>query len=248
MMINVERYGSGSPLVFIHGAGGTTKVWNFQQGQLSGLFEVILIDLPGHGTSPGDGCGTIEEYGHVVSEATDQLGLEKFFVIGHSMGGAIAMHLALERPSSLAGLVLIGTGARLKVFPAILEGILKDKETTCRQIIDYAFSPMAPAAMKEAAYQEYVKSHAEVVHRDFTACDRFDIRESAHSINIPTLIMCGAHDTLTPPKYAEYLHERIAGSSLRLIEDASHMVMLEKPREVSEAIAEFVSAATSHAR
>jgi pimeloyl-ACP methyl ester carboxylesterase len=158
------------------------------------------------------------------------------------MGGAIAMHLALAGPSALSGLVLVGTGAKLAVLPAILDGILKEKEKTCRMIIDYVFSPKAPVPMKEASYDEYVKTDAAVIHADFTACNGFDVRASLKDIDLPTLILCGTDDRMTPPRYAEYLRDHIGGSSLRLIGDAGHMPMVEQPGGVSEAIAAFASA------
>ena len=242
-MIHFERHGSGKPLLFIHGAGGSTTVWRFQREQLSDRFETVVVDLPGHGRSSGKSCDTIEGYGLSVSEVMEHAKLDKPFLVGHSMGGAIAMHLALNNPSSLSGLVLVGTGAKLAVLPAILEGIMKDKTTTCRMIVDSVFSPKAPAPMREASYREYVKTEAAVIHADFAACNGFDMRQSLQKISLPTLILCGTDDTMTPPRYAEYLHDHIDGSVLRLIGDAGHMAMVEKPREVNEAIARFAATA-----
>jgi len=160
MAMDLQRHGSGSSLLFIHGAGGTAKTWSLLQAQLASRFEVIVLDLPGHGSSSADGCRSIDEYAQILSEAMDRAGLRTCCAIGHSMGGAIAMRLALTRPSALSGLVLIGTGAKLKVFPAIIEMVLREPESAYRHIIDFAFSAKAPAAMKEAAYQEYLHNRA----------------------------------------------------------------------------------------
>ena len=136
--------------------------------------------------------------------------------------------------------MLIGTGARLRVLPQILDGIIKDKEATVRSTGDFAFSKKASVELKAKAIEETMQCSAEVIHKDFTACDKFDVMDSIGSLSTPTLIICGTDDVLTPPKYSRYLNEVIPGSRLVLIEDAGHMVMMEKPIEVSNAIEEFV--------
>ena len=136
--------------------------------------------------------------------------------------------------------MLIGTGARLKVYPAILEGIVKDKEKTARMILDTAFSPQFPERLKEKVFTEYMKNDAETVFNDFTACDGFNVMGRIGSLSIPALIICGAEDRFTPVKYSQYLAGSIPGAGLVLIEGAGHMVMIERPDEVNKAIDTFV--------
>ena len=149
MGVYLERYGRGEKVLFLHGAGGSTASWYFQKG-LQTVCEVVLVDLPGHGKSGGEGLRTIEGYVESVRAVITENGLEGCYLVGHSMGGAIAISLALAAPELLAGLVLVGTGARLKVFPKILEGILNDKEATVRAITGFAFSRKASPALIES--------------------------------------------------------------------------------------------------
>ena len=111
----------------------------------------------------------------------------------------------------------MGTGARLKVFPQILEGILSHKEETVRAIMGFAFSKKAPPGLVERGYSEMVASPKEVIHGDFSACNVVDLMEDVKSIDLPTLVITGADDALTPLKYAEYLNREIRGSRLAVI-------------------------------
>ena len=162
------------------------------------------------------------------------------YVAGHSLGGAIAMSLALSHPAAVKGLILIGTGAKLRVLPDILEGIARDKEKAVRNIVELAFSNKAPTALKTVNFEETMKCSAEVIYKDFNACDHFNIMDSVGSLSVPTLILCGADDSLTLPKYSSYLNREIKGSRLVLVEGAGHMVMMEKPEQVNRAIEQFV--------
>lgn len=239
--INVETYGSGIPIVFIHGAGGSTLSWLLQKTYFDKIHRVVLVDLPGHGKSGGDSQDSIEAYAAAVRKALEDNAAGPAYIAGHSMGGAVAMHLAITYPELLKGLILIGTGARLKVYPQILEGILRDKEGTARTIIDTAFSDTVPAALRDKVFAEYMKNDARTIFNDFTACDGFNVMGSLGTISVPTLVICGVNDRFTPPKYSRYLAESIPGADLQLIEDSGHMVMIEKPARVNEAIERFIS-------
>jgi len=239
--VHLERSGGeGKPIVFIHGAGGSGLEWRFQNEYLKGAAEVILVDLPGHGKALGPGRKSVEEYRDACLQALSHAGFESCVLAGHSMGGAVAMSCALARPETILGLVLIGTGARLRVLPAILEGIRQDKEGTLRMIVEYAFSGESGQDIKEAALREMLGCSAEVIYNDFFACDHFDVMGRLGGLRTPALIACGAEDRLTPPAYSRYLHQEIPGSRLVLIKGAGHMVMLEKPAELNEAISEFL--------
>jgi len=242
MNVYAERIGSGEKVIFIHGAGGNARSWFFQKEYLKSLMEVILIDLPGHGEdAEGTGCNTLAGYINYLREAIRELSIDKCYMIGHSMGGAITMSFALSFPELLKGIALITTGAKLKVFPEILTGLQKDKENAVRSIMDYAFSKKTPAALKENGFKDMMKCKAEVIYGDFSACEGFDLMDSVNRIKMPALIICGNDDILTPPRYSEYLHKQIEGSRLLNVENAGHMVTLEKPKEVNKAINEWIT-------
>jgi pimeloyl-ACP methyl ester carboxylesterase len=241
MNINVEEYGAGESIIFIHGVGGSTQYWYYQREYLKNLMKVILIDLPGHGQSTGEGCKTIEEARDAVRDVILNMGIKQTYIAGHSMGGGIAMSFALAYPELLKGILLICTGAKLRVLPAILDGLLNDKEATIRMIMmDYAFSKKAPQKMKDNGFKDMMKSSAEIIYQDFMACEQFSAVGSVDKITLPTLIMGGKDDLLTPPTYSEYLHKEIKGSDLVIVEDAGHMVMIEQPDAVNHAIEDFV--------
>ena len=134
-------------LVFVHGAGGSHLNWPPQLRRLAGA-NTYALDLPGHGQSEGQGRTSISAYADFVAAFLETLGLEKVTLVGHSMGGATALDLALRYPEGLAGLVLVGSGARLRVAPAILDGIRQDFQAAVRFNCDYAFALDAPQQLK----------------------------------------------------------------------------------------------------
>jgi len=238
--MEIEKYGNGAPIVFIHGAGGSTLSWVFQKTYFEGSYTVFLVDLPGHGRSDGPPSASIGGYAEALKRTFEENAITSAFIAGHSMGGAVAMDFALRYPGLVKGIVLIGTGARLKVYPEILEGIVKDKEKTARMIIDTAFSPQFPERLKEKVFTEYMKNDAKTVFNDFTACDGFNVMGQLSSLSVPALVICGREDRFTPVKYSQYLAGSIPGAGLVLVEGAGHMVMIERPDEVNEAIDIFV--------
>jgi pimeloyl-ACP methyl ester carboxylesterase len=243
MNIHAERHGQGEKVIFIHGAGGNARSWYFQKEYLKNSMEVVLIDLPGHGTdADGTGHNKLAAYVDYMHETISELGIDKCYMVGHSMGGAITMSFALSFPHILKGIVLITTGAKLRVFPEILDGLNKDKESAVRAIMNHAFSKKAPVALKENGFKEMMKCRAEVIYGDFFACEKHDLMDSVKKIKVPALIICGNDDVLTPPKYSQYLHGQLEGSNLITVEDAGHMVTLEKPDEVNKSIKEWIAA------
>jgi pimeloyl-ACP methyl ester carboxylesterase len=238
--VHIEKNGQGEKILFIHGSGWNTHMWYSQRDYLKSSMEVVLVDLPGHGESPGIGCDSVREYRDTVHEMIREHDFGKCYIAGHSLGGAIALSLSLAYPDIIKGIILIGTGARLRVLPQILEGIINDKEATVRNISELAFSKKTTSVLKDQAIYETMKCKEEVVYKDFCACNRFDVMDTISSISLPTLIICGTDDALTLPKYSLYLHEAIKDSRLILIDDAGHMVMMEKPMEINRAIEEFV--------
>lgn len=240
MNLHAERYGAGEPVIFVHGAGGSSNAWYFQKEYLKRFMEVILVDLPGHGAALGIPPQTIEEKRDIIRQAIEELKINQCCLVGHSMGGAIAMSFALKYPDLLKGLVLVATGARLRVHPEILDTIMKDKAKAARQIMELAFWERTAPAMVQAAIDEIMKVEAQAIYNDFISCERFDLMGALGGISNRTLIIGGMEDRLAPVHYSEYLNREIRGSKLVLIPNAGHMVPLEKPAEVNQAIKEFV--------
>jgi len=222
-------------LILIHGAGGNHQLWGHAVRSVQ-TADVYAIDLPGHGRSGGAGRSAIAEYAAFVIDFMDALQLERAVVAGHSMGGATAVTTALGYPERVSGLVLVGTGARLRVLQSILDGTLSDFEGTISLICEYAYSPHAPPRLMRDGERQMLGVAPQTVHDDFAACNAFDIMGRLGEIHCPTLVICGTEDALTPVKYSRFLVDGIEGAQLEMIKGAGHMVMTEEPAAVSEAI------------
>jgi pimeloyl-ACP methyl ester carboxylesterase len=227
-------------ILFIHGAGGGSFTWVCQKGVFEKRFNPIILELPGHGESRGEGEEDIGRYAEQVHLFARCLGLAKIFWVGHSMGGAIVQTLALTHPELIRGIVLVGTGARLRVLPTIMDGIRSQFEETVRKIIGSAYSRKASPEFIDRGVKQLLGCGPEVLYGDFLACNRFDLREEVEKIDLPTLVICGREDELTPVSYSEFLHRRIKGSALEIIPDAGHMVMMEAPVPFNRAVQDFV--------
>ena len=227
-------------ILFIHGAGGGQYTWSYQKGFFEREFNPIIIELPGHGESDGEGEEEIVTYTEQVYAFLQAIGVRKVFLVGHSMGGAIVQTLVLTHPEVIHGIVLVGTGVRLKVLPKILNGIKNNFEEIVPKIIQFAYSRKTPSELIERGVNQMLQCRPEVLYGDFAACDRFDVMKEVEKIHLPTLILCGEDDELTPVKYSQFLHSRIEGSRLEVLPNAGHMVMMESPQAFNEKINRFI--------
>jgi pimeloyl-ACP methyl ester carboxylesterase len=237
-------------LVLVHGAGGDHTHWPAELRRLAG-FNVCALDLPAHGRSGGRGRTAVEAHADSVHLFVETLAWEQASLVGHSMGGAIAQVLALCRPAWLAGVVLMATGARLRVDPQILEGLnpASTSPGQFRQAIDMicqrAYGPTTSEQMLRKGRQQLLAVEPATIYADYVACDKFDLMDRVKDIRLPTLIMAGNADRMTPLKYAQYLRDQIPDSELVEIKDAGHMLALEKPLEVTRALTRFLKALSS---
>jgi len=227
-------------ILFIHGAGGGQNTWSCQKGFFEKEFNPIILELPGHGESGGEGEEEIATYAEQVYSFLKALSIQKAFLVGHSMGGAIVQTLALTHLEVIKGIVLVGTGARLKTLPMILNGIKNNFRETIPKIVEYAYSRKAPSELIEEGIHQMLECRPEVLHGDFSACNRFDIMKEVEKIDLPTLILCGEDDALTPVLYSQFLQNRIKGSKLKVLPNAGHMVMMESPEAFNEEISRFI--------
>ncbi|HEX9052094.1 MAG TPA: alpha/beta hydrolase, partial [Anaeromyxobacter sp.] len=228
-------------VVLVHGAGASSADWPAELRALPGR-RVLALDLPGHGAAPGPPGASIVERAAAVEALLDAEGIAAAVVAGHSMGGAVALTLALERPARVAGLVLVATGARLRVAPDALalsaspEGLA----LAAGAMADRSCGPGASDETRAARAREIAATPPGLLHADLSACDAFDVMARLGELRVPALVVCGTEDRLTPPRYAAFLAERIAGARLVQVPGAGHLVMLEAPRAVAGAIAAFL--------
>lgn len=230
------------PVVLIHGAGGTQLNWPPGIRRLPD-FRVFSIDLPGHGKSGQRGLQTINAYVDCILSWMEAIGLHRAVFVGHSMGGAIALMLAKKHADQVLGLGLISTGARLRVHPEILEHTANAQTfpSAIAMIKSIAFSLHADSRLIELAGKRMAEIRPSVLHGDFIACNGFDLMGSLSTIRTPSLVICGEKDSFTPIRYAQYLSHHLPNAQLKVISDAGHMVMLEKPQTVSNILMQFLT-------
>lgn len=231
-----------NPIVFIHGSGDSARIWQSQL-EYFGADRAFAIDLPGHGqridSLPEE--VSVMDYTRSVHEIiSDELHLDHPIIVGHSLGGAIALMMGLEYGPELAGLILIGTGARLRVHPDLLKGAKEAPQQTNLQLQKLAIADTTNPAMLASPSDEQAKTEPGMLYRDLAACNIFDVMPRLSEIHLPTLIICGVEDRLTPVKYSEYLHSHIVGSTLHIIPQAGHYVFREQPEAVNRAIDEWI--------
>jgi pimeloyl-ACP methyl ester carboxylesterase len=244
-----SRMGTGShlPIVMIHGAGGSHLYWPPEMRQLSD-FRIYSLDLPGHGKSGGHGLQSIDAYAEAIFKWMGEVGLHRAVFVGHSMGGAIALTLAQKYAEHVLGLGLIGTGARLRVDPVIIDNSANSQTfpAAISFIISKSFSEFADPRLVELAEMRLKETRPSVLHGDFIACNNFDMMKYLPKVNKPTLVVCGQDDELTPLRYAQYLSDSIFNAELQVIPNSGHMVMLEKPQNVANVVKEFLSRIPFH--
>ncbi|NHJ14300.1 MAG: alpha/beta hydrolase [Candidatus Thorarchaeota archaeon] len=215
------------PLILVHGAGGSTATWFMQLKHLSDSLHVVAIDLNGHGkTEDADANNVFESYLSDIESIVSQFDMP--VLGGHSMGGALTQLFALSKPETLSGIILVGTGAKLRVNPMIFQMLESDFDGYLDAMEEFAFFEETDEELKKASRKEMSKCPARIIARDFKACDSFDIMGRIGNIMLPALIVVGENDLLTPQKYSAYLQDSIPDSELVIIPKAGHSVMLEQ--------------------
>lgn len=232
----------GPGLLCVHGSGGTKEVWT-GQSRLTDRTPVTALDLSGHGDSDDvdaqSGPEALEAYADDVVAVANAT--ESSVLVGNSLGGAIAMWVALERDLSLEGLVLAGTGAKLTVLDDLLVWLRDDFDRAVEFLhgADRLFHDANEEALdrSRAAMRDAGRA---VVERDFRTCHEFDIRDRLGGISEPALALVGEHDGLTPPRYHEYLADAIPNGEVAVIDDAAHLAMIEQPTAFNDAVGSFL--------
>ena len=156
------------------------------------------------------------------------------------MGGAITQQILIENPDLARAVILICSGATLKVHPAIFESIQNDYNGFVDFISKLAASKKSDPEVVRPFRDEFLNVKAEATHGDFTACNRFDVTNRLSSIAVPVLVVTAEEDKLTPPQYGEALEKSIKNATRTHILDAGHIVAMEKSDEVNQTILHFL--------
>jgi pimeloyl-ACP methyl ester carboxylesterase len=236
------RTDEGPGLLCIHGSGGSSGLWK-AQSRLADRTPVTALDLSGHGESGS--CAADAGYETLSAYADDVIAVAEAtgdrVLCGNSLGGAVAMLIALDRDLDIDGLVLAGTGARLPVLDDLLVWLTTDFDRAVSFLHgpDRLFHDLDPEYVEESE-QAMRETGQAVTTRDFRTCHAFDIRERLDEFEVPALAVVGEHDRLTPPHYHESLAEELPYCELAVVEDAAHLAMLEQPSAFNTAVDAFL--------
>lgn len=230
------------------------EVFNHLISQLADDYHVVALDVHGHGNSGYRSPLVLEEMAEDFHELLTRLNLSNFTWIGYSVGGMIGMHFALKYPKMIDSLVLIATAARLDVPEATEQALMfwKMFRDGQREEIADAALPffLAPATFKNQPelvwkYRSkmiiFSKSEGEGMYEAARASMvRTDIGEQIGAIKVPTLLIAGRDDMSTTAAEAEFIAEQIQNARVKIFEDTSHLLVIEKPQEVTEVISKFL--------
>jgi pimeloyl-ACP methyl ester carboxylesterase len=232
--------GGKSTIVFIHGSGCSGEFWKDQVKDLAARVNTVALDLPGHGRSGKSGKNTVEDYARSVVEFIRLAELPRPIACGLSLGGAIVQQLLLDFSDQFEAGILIGTGAKLRVLPAIFEAIQNDYAGFVEMGVTLSSSEKTNPEQIRPYREVLNRCNPEVTYGDFQACNQFNVMDRLAEISTPVLIVSAEDDKLTPPKYADFLENSIADATRSHVIDAGHIAPMEKPREVNRAIREFL--------
>jgi pimeloyl-ACP methyl ester carboxylesterase len=224
-------------LVFIHGSGACGDVWMLQKQHFT---DADAPDLPGH--PHGEICTSIEAYSDWLHGYFQLKEYTDVVLAGHSLGGGIALIHAVRYPKDLKGIILIGSGARLRVLPLILEAVegkLNDTDGWIKELMLPLYGTVDEKLMK-AIIPQLAEVGPAAQLNDFRCCDKLDVMDRVGEIKLPVLCVVGDKDNMTPPKYSQYLAGKMPDCRVSIIEGGTHLAFLEKPAEVNRAIESFL--------
>lgn len=243
--------GTGRPVLFLHGLGGSRIAWEPQLEELGDTFRCIAWDLPGYGDSEPLERLTFPAIADAVVRLLDELGIERADVVGLSFGGQQALHVALRHPERVDRLVLADTSAR---FGA--DGT--DVEAWKRLRLDPLDAGLTPAEMaegvvdavtaagfagreRERTIAAFTRIPAAGLRAAVECLPTHDVVDRLHEIDAMTLVVVGELDEETPPTYAELLATRIPHAELHVISGVGHLTPAEAPADFNRLVRAFLT-------
>jgi 3-oxoadipate enol-lactonase/4-carboxymuconolactone decarboxylase len=222
-------------LVLVHSAGATPAIWDSVRRHLAGI-PVLTPMLPGR-DGAGEPAPDVDAHAAAVLRAMDDAGVSRATIGGHSLGGAVALWLAIHARDRVAGIGVANAGARMKVHPQMLAALPDGLDGMSELIATSNFPPGAPQEWIDQRRIAYEHVGGETLLADLTACDRFDVLDRLWEIRCRTQIMAGSEDALSPPKHARTMAERISAARIIVYPGAGHMLPIERPAEVAGELA-----------
>jgi pimeloyl-ACP methyl ester carboxylesterase len=235
--------GRGRPLLLIHGEGGSASLWARQMAHFARAHSPVALDLPAHGRSCGlDALDSVAAAAALVGRFLAALEAPPAVIVGHGLGGQVALELALARPERVHGVVTIGTAARAEVASGQIEQLRKVVQGKLGQQFDTPFFGAQPDfAVMRQFWGEMVKTDPRSRLADLLVYQASDFRGRLAGLNKPVLVIHGEADRICPRAKADELRGAVAGAELVSIAGAGHVPFLEKPDEVNQAIDTFLA-------
>lgn len=241
--------GHGTPIIFLHGVGSDKSVWRPQLDQFGDSRRALAFDYPGYGESEFRADATREDFAAAILAALDSLGVEKAHICGLSLGGVIAIAMNAAAPDRCASLIIADSFAVHPQGQAIY-----DRSTAASHDMRGLAQARIGALMAledPAVRADVINTMAAIDPRAYRVGARAvwlaDQRDRASAIAVPTLVICGDEDAITPPALSEELVGLIPGSALHIIPGASHLANLDKPEDFNRGIDDFLSAIEAEA-
>jgi pimeloyl-ACP methyl ester carboxylesterase len=231
----------GALFLLVHGGGRNAGDFRRTLAGLDARHSAVALDLPGHGRSSGiDALPSIEAYADVVERFAGTLGLRRHVLVGWSMGALVSLVVATRAPGRLAGLVLMAGSPGWSVDPTVLDRLHAVVRGVRPQQFDKVlFSPKTSLDVMREAWMEQVRTDPRVFYGDMLAGRAFDIPTHLAKVRVPTLVLHGADDQITPVARAEELARAIPGARLEIVPEAGHIPQLEQPERVNALLASF---------
>ena len=240
----------GEPIILIHGFGGDMNAWMFNQDALAADCSVYTLELPGHGGSSKDvGDGSLDVLTEAVEAVMDVAGADHVHLVGHSLGGAVALQVALDHPGKIGSLTLIApAGLGSEINGDYISGfVAAQRRKEIKPLAQQLFAD--PSIVSRSMVEDLLKSKridgvdaalAAIAGCQFAdGAQTLDLAARADDLDVPVQIIWGSDDAIIPVSQADNL----AGASVHRIDGAGHMPMMEKAAEVNDLIAGFVARA-----
>ena len=236
-------------VMFIHGAANDHSVWGLQSRYFAYHgFNVLAIDLPGHGRSVGPALPSIEEAAAWVITVLEGVDASRAALVGHSMGSLIALETAAQYPGRIDKLALVATAFPMKVSDELL-GTARERDHAALEMINVWSHSAAgqtggnrvPGQWIMGGSMRLLERTAAPLYNDFNACNQYAAGvQSAAKVTWPVLMIAGSRDVMTPPRATKALTEKLSNLKSVTIEGSGHDLMAEQPDAVLDALIGFL--------